>query len=64
MIARKASTRPRVQELQRILYLSAKSNMFETNADRRRLSDSRWRESLMSDWLWQAVETQVMLCTS
>jgi hypothetical protein len=64
MIARKASNRPRVQELHRILCLSAKSNMFETNADRRRLSDSRWRESLMSDWLWQAVETQVMLCTS
>ncbi len=38
--------------------------MLETNADRRRLSDSRLRENLMSGWMWQGVETQVRLCAS
>jgi len=62
MIARRASNRPKVQDLQRRLYLSAKSR--ETNADRRRLSDSRLRKNLTSGWMWQGVETQVMLCAS
>lgn len=60
MIDRRASNRPKLRELRRRLYLSAK--LRETKTDRRRLSDSRLRENLTSGWMWQGAETQVRLC--